>query len=188
MRTFISITLPLPTLEKIKNIQIDLQKGLQNGVSWISPNSIHLTLKFLGDTNNDQIAEISAGLREICTHVRPFMLTCGGLGCFPDNRHPSVIWVGIARDNSLNALVGEIEELCYTAGFPREKRMFSPHLTLGRIRTPLQSLDLEFLNNQMKNRSTLTISEIEVDEIDLMKSDLQPKGAIYSLLNSFAIT
>ncbi len=187
MRTFIAIPLPVEIIKKIEIVQNGLMKGIKSVVSWVQPNSIHLTLKFLGEVENSNVSTLTNKLTTVCRDVMPFSLTCGGLGCFPSPQRPKVIWVGITPDPKLNALVAKIEKSCTELGFSSENRTFNPHLTLGRVKTNLETSDLEFIRNKILEESRNALSSVEVSEIYLMKSDLSPRGAIYSVLSKIAI-
>lgn len=182
MRTFIAIPLPEELIENIKIIQNSLRIRLNSGVSWTAPNSIHLTLKFLGEAEEKRISDIAGQLQGLCEATPPFTLKCGGLGCFPNSRQPRVIWVGIDPEKQLIDLQAQIEERCAILGFSKEERSFSPHLTLGRKKSDLVRTESEFLQGKIREQSQQNKFLINVDEVLLIKSELRNTGAIYSIL------
>jgi 2'-5' RNA ligase len=184
IRTFIAIELD----ESIKDGLTQLQERLQgqasrDSVRWVRPEGIHLTLKFLGDVPADQIGEISRALQKSCQGFAPFSLSCGGLGCFPNLKHPNVVWVGIHEETgTLAQLQQAIEENVAPLGYPTEKRKFSPHLTLGRVQKRVGSGDLRRLGELVGASETGTWGQMEVRSVNLMRSDLRPSGAVYTRL------
>lgn len=178
MRSFICIELPERLRNRIGEIQTELRAYAAH-VSWVRPQNIHLTLKFLGHIAPHRIAEILSSIKPIVIRHPPFTLVPEGCGVFPHARSPRVFWLGIRDDSGvLSELQEEIECALETLGFPREKRPFTPHLTIGRVRLYRKPKDLtpKFL--------ALEFSEpaFEVDHITLMRSDLKPTGAIYTPL------
>ncbi|RMG55221.1 MAG: RNA 2',3'-cyclic phosphodiesterase [Acidobacteria bacterium] len=179
IRSFICIELPERLRHRIGEIQAEL-KTYAAHVSWVRPQNIHLTLKFLGHIEPHRIPEILGAIRPMVTRHPPFTLVPEGRGVFPHTRSPRVFWLGIRDDSGvLSALQEEIERTLEPLGFPREKRPFTPHLTIGRVRLYRKPKDLtpKFL--------ALEFSEpaFEVDHITLMRSDLKPTGAIYTPLD-----
>lgn len=184
IRTFIAIELD----ENIKDGLTGLQERLkgevsQGSVRWVRPEGIHLTLKFLGDVPADQIGEITEALRKSCQGFAPFSLSCGGLGCFPNFKHPRVVWVGIQEETkALARLHKSIEENVAPLGYPTEKRKFSPHLTLGRVQRRVSSGDLRRLGDLVAASEIGTLGQMQVRSVSLMRSDLRPSGAMYTRL------
>jgi 2'-5' RNA ligase len=104
-------------------------------MKWVDPESIHLTLDFLGSILPSRSSEILAAIGPVVRQRKPFGCGVGGLGAFPGIRGPRVLWLGVdARGTDLEALVIEIENALEPLGFPRERRPFRPHLTLARSR------------------------------------------------------
>jgi RNA 2',3'-cyclic 3'-phosphodiesterase len=182
MRTFIAIPLSEQTIEMIGRNQNDLRLNMGLGVSWVELNSIHLTLKFFGEVEESRISEISTELLNLSKYIQTFTLNCGGLGCFPNIRQPRILWVGIEPEKQLDILQTKIEAACFNKGFAKEGRKFSPHLTLGRIKTGLTLKEMEYLKDKITNRNIQDRSIINVKEILLYKSELKSTGAIYSVL------
>ena len=106
-------------------------------MSWTKPSNIHLTLKFLGGVETARINRVLKAVERASTGISPFEVEVSGAGCFPSPRSPRVLWVGIAVvPEALKNLYANIEHELAREGFPREKRAFSPHLTIGRMRSP----------------------------------------------------
>lgn len=184
IRTFIAVTVPADVQRQIADLQSKL-KTAGGKVSWPKPENIHLTLKFLGDTDERRLDEIASGLTGAAASVRPFMLQICGVGAFPNLKYPRVIWVGAASEgNQLSLLVHNIEERMSAVGFPKERRPFSAHLTLGRVK---DVHGIQPTIEKMQQYEKFDGGSFEVDIIHLIKSELHPAGSIYTSLRSIEI-
>lgn len=178
IRTFICIELPEELKTKIGDIQAPLKQH-SGSVSWVRPQNIHLTLKFLGMVEEQRLPDIVQVVREIAGKYSPFTLIPEGLGVFPHARSPRVFWLGIRDDSGTLAQMQEdLEENLEAVGFAREKRAFKPHLTIGRVRPYRKPKELTsaFL------AIAFSAEPFQVDHITVMQSDLKPTGAIYTPL------
>ena len=184
IRSFIAIEMSLPVKTKIEDIQNKL-KSSASDIRWAKADSIHLTLKFLGTIAEEQIPEISDSIESCCTTSAPFTLTVNTLGAFPGDKNPRVIWIGTEDGTgTLVSLQQCVEKKLSTIGFKEEKRAFSPHLTLGRIKSPKGKRDLMQRVAEHKNCECGTL---DVQEICLFKSDLKPGGAVHTKLKTFQL-
>lgn len=182
MRTFVAVEIPSTLQEEIGELQRELKKAGER-VSWTKTSNIHLTLKFLGNVPAEEIDHVGKVLAEIASTAEPFTFRVGRLGGFPNLRRPRVLWVGVDEPSGrLVALVEDIENRLHGLGFEKEKRKFSGHLTIGRVKS---SLSKSFL--QTLERTDLEGGEVAADEIVLMKSELHPRGAIYTPLRRIAL-
>ena len=184
IRTFIAIELDESIKDELTKLQERLKgEAPQGSVRWARSEGIHLTLKFLGDVPADQIDEITTALQKSCQGVAPFFLSCGGLGCFPNLKRPRVMWVGIQEETgTLAQLQKAIEENVAPLGYPIEKRKFSPHLTLGRVQRRVSSGDRRQLGELVGTLQIVTLGQMEVRSVNLIRSDLRPSGAVYTRL------
>jgi 2'-5' RNA ligase len=154
-------------------------------VRWVKPDNIHLTLKFLGPTDEGLVEPISAILANLCRRVPPFRPQIAGLGAFPNSRNPKVVWVGMPGGMiELAAFQQLLEDALAHLGFAREKRLFSPHLTLGRVKEGRGKKELEQLIEEYRNKDLGTVA---ADTIVFFKSDLQPSGPVYSALKTIRL-
>lgn len=180
IRSFIAIDLPQETREKLVAIQ-ELLRQSQAGVRWVKPGGIHLTLKFLGNILPAQVDKIAAAAAQVVVDEPPITLCAAGLGGFPSQRKPRVIWVGLRGEvDRLANIQAGFEKALEPLGFAREGRGFRPHLTIGRVK------DRHRLQSLIEAMSTLELPEFnsfDADEIILYKSDLRPTGAIYTKLH-----
>jgi RNA 2',3'-cyclic 3'-phosphodiesterase len=181
IRSFIAIELPPEVKSDLDSLQKMLITKQQDWIKWVSPESMHITLKFLGDVASDKIDEIKMGIEESSVGIPPFNLQIKGLGVFPNLKRMQIIWVGIAGDISyLKQIQKNIENNLSILGYPAENREFTPHLTLGRIRYSIPPLDQQKLAQLIEGYNFTSSHEIQVNSINLMKSQLTPRGPIYT--------
>ena len=135
IRAFIAIELPVPILDQLGQVEARLKPHMPlDCIRWVKPDSIHLTLKFLGQVPSDQIALILSSLRAAVASQHTFTLEVAEAGCFPNLHRPRVVWVGVQEhDHRLHGLQRAVENAIAPLGYPTEIRDFTPHLTLGRV-------------------------------------------------------
>jgi 2'-5' RNA ligase len=187
MRTFIAIPFNQEIIQKMSEIRKELKSGITKGVTWTDPTKTHLTLKFLGEIEVNQIVQINKALAAVVQATTSFEIFCSGIGCFPNFQQPRVVWVGIKHEQKLFALQSLIEKECYSAGLPKEDKNFSPHLTLGRVRENLTSSDLEFLQDIEKREQEREPVCLNVNEIALFRSQLFRTGPVYTQISAFKL-
>jgi len=185
IRSFIACELP----ETVKSSLVLIQKALQSVdpscAKWVDPNSIHLTLKFLGNVDVEKIESITKGLFEATQNVPPFQLELAGLGAFPNLRSVRVVWIGLKGDlDLLQKLQSQIEARISPLGFPPENRTFKPHLTLARVRETTSLMIRQSIGERLSQIKIERNSIIQVDSVSLMRSQLTRAGAVYSRLCS----
>ncbi len=184
MRCFISINLGDSLKREIGSATGALRQGNWD-VKWVSVENLHITLKFLGEVPEKLTEVIQQRLIGTSGRHIPFDLKLRSIGVFPDRKRPRVVWIDIVSPEELAKLQQAIEETLETLGFTREDRAFSPHLTIGRVRS-LRGRD--FLLKAMEALKDIDFGNISVDRIYLMKSDLKPAGAQYSVIAEFPLT
>jgi len=184
MRTFIAITLSEEIKEELKKIQ-DKLKLTNADVKWVDIKNIHLTLKFLGEVDEEKINKIIKILNEVSKEISGFNLSLGTLGVFPKLESARVIWVGLKKgDKETKEIAKILEEKLAKIGIPKEKRPFSSHITLGRVRSNLNLKNLvEEIKNLIENLDSFyKEKEFFVSKITLFKSTLTYQGPIYEIL------
>lgn len=185
MRTFIAIDLPSRLQEALSRLEKELQEA-RAPVTWVKPERIHLTLKFLGDVAPERIPEIQSRLDEVARKAPPFRLEPVGCGAFPTIRQMRVIWVGLEGDAmALSGLQQAVEAAMVQLGFKREERPFKPHLTLGRVKGRQH---LRLLQELLLDRQSFRAEAFDVTELVLYKSELRPEGAHYTPLSRKRLT
>ncbi len=179
IRAFVAIELSQDLLLHLRGLT-DQLRSLHLDGRIPRPESIHLTLKFLGQVDRDQVTSIQRALQESARQVAPFDLPIGGLGTFPDLRRPRVLWVGVGECQSLWKLKSSLEARLGGLGFPGDKRSFRPHLTLMRFKSvPSRERLVGFLRSETQVGE---LGVLEVTEIHLYQSVLKPQGAEYQKL------
>lgn len=145
---------------------------------------LHVTLKFLGDVKSAQIPAISRAVEQVCQPIEAFDVLLRGTGVFPHRRRPSVVWVGMENADALVQMATSLEDALKALGFPRERREFQPHLTVGRIRgrPPTDLFPLLDLHE------TTEFGTVPVTSVEVMQSELSPSGSIYTPLSSVSLT
>ncbi|MBI5848422.1 MAG: RNA 2',3'-cyclic phosphodiesterase [Nitrospirae bacterium] len=183
IRSFIAIKLP----EGLKRSIADLITELRNAgsdVSWVQAGNIHLTLRFLGSTDNALIPAIKERISKKLLHYSTFYIKIGGVGCFPSQRRPRVLWIGIENSDALKNMQKEVDLVVSEFGFEAEERPFSPHLTIGRVRS--QRGIAETIRRFTEFR-TADFGTFEVERIHIMKSELKPAGAQHTSIAEIPI-
>ena len=185
MRAFIALKLPAVVKTAINGIQQNLA-GYRFNVRWVKAENVHLTLKFLGDVDVHLIDSISAGVADAVAGITPFQLSAKGIGVFPKIKRARVIWAGLSGQMTvLNELQKSIEIKLAGIGFPREKRKFKGHLTLGRSKGVIDAAHLARAIEEFKAFKSETFT---VDRVTLFRSDLNPSGAVYTALREITLS
>lgn len=177
-RLFIAIDTPpsvRPALIEVRN----KMRAIRTDVKWESDDKLHCTLKFLGDTDGGLVPDLLQCLQEVAGTFSPLSVTYAGLGYFPNRRDPRIIWAGM-RDsqNSLTSLAGSIDHAVAAFGFERERRAFSPHVTLGRVK------GRHGIGELLDTLETITFDcpPVLIHEMLLVNSELRPSGSVYSIV------
>jgi len=181
IRSFIAIELPQNVQSGLGQIRSELERAEHPFIKWVNPESIHLTLKFLGNIPFNRVTEIAKAMDEATQGASPFHLEISGLGGFPNLKQPRVIWVGIKGEiDKLLSLQQNIDSALALLGFVREERYFMPHLTLARIKERASPAERKSLGELVVSTRFETSYPINVGAISLMRSQLTPEGAVYT--------
>ncbi len=148
-------------------------------IKLIEPQNIHITLKFLGDVDEILIDEIEQIMKDAVKEIKPFTMKLNGVGVFPNNNYVRVIWIGIKEAQILETIVKTIDEHLSKLGFKKEKRGFSSHLTIARVKSVKNK---QRLLETIEKYMNVEFSIQEVKSIKLMKSDLTSAGPIYTTI------
>lgn len=183
IRAFIAVELPEAVKRAIGALQKKLAVEPAGGIKWVVPGSVHLTLKFLGWVAPERIDEVKAAVARSVEPFAPFELGVVGVGAFPNLKRLNVVWCGLTGDlESLEQLQRVIEEQVSPLGFPTEKRAFSPHLTLARLRDEVAPEARRALAEKLAATKYEPGLAIPVASVSLMQSRLLPDGAVYRRL------
>ena len=177
-RGFIAVDIPRsPALD---GLAADLRKASPS-LKVVGTDQLHLTIKFLGDTEDGLVPEIVAAIRRAASGVRPFEIQVRGTGAFPSLSRMNVIWVGIEGAGPLAKIAEALEASLESLGFPRERRPWKAHLTLARVKG---SHDLRSVRRILESHATDLFGTSTVDALHLKKSELTPQGARYTIAES----
>ena len=153
-------------------------------VGWERPEKLHLTLKFLGDTAENQLAEVEEAVARAAAELDEFDLRLGAPGVFPNERGGRVLWIGVEDEKSnLARIAGRLEDGCGKIGFAKERRGYRPHLTIARLKEPAASRGLV----RRHLEALIEPVGLKISEIVIYESSLQPTGSIYRKLKTFAL-
>ncbi len=179
MRSFVAVDVPASIRQGLATLQARLRESGAD-VKWVRPESVHLTLKFLGEIRLEAVADIREALGKVIRRHEPFSVKVRGVGCFPRMNQPRVVWVGLCGDGGrLISLQREVESAMEMLGFPPEERGFRPHLTLGRVRSPKGRERLAGLVQALQEAE---VGEFQVRSLVQYQSELHPSGARYTPL------
>ena len=185
VRSFIAIELPDKLKLALTQLEAQLKSGQQPSVKWVDPYSIHLTLKFLGNIGIDRVGVITKAMEEAVRGMTPFHLEVKGLGVFPNLRRVQVAWVGVGGEVAhLSQLQQRVESSLAPLGFATESRPFTPHLTIARLRDRASPDERQSFGRLIAGTRFDAVYDLNVDCVNLMKSQLTREGAIHSRISS----
>lgn len=183
-RLFVAIDLPDVVRRELAALAVPLP-----GVAWTRPEQLHLTLRFLGDTEEERISALEAALARVA--VEPFLLPVEGTGVFPPRGLPRVLWVGLGRAHTrLFQLRQQVDDALLSVDRNLEMRSFQPHITLGRIRAnpPLDAMAQRKLAEFLRKQRAFEAPPFRVSEFRLYESELQPAGAVHTVRRRYALS
>ena len=172
IRCFIALQLPPALVEHLKRVSAQLQ-GLDLQGRFVRPESVHLTLKFLGDIEESRVDRFAARIEHCCQQCEAFELEAGGVGVFPNLKRPRVVWVGLRAGRELTELHRCLEDSLSQEGFEADQRPFHPHLTLLRLKSQRNAAKLASFIDRAAHQSL----KFPVKEVHLFQSLLRPDGA-----------
>jgi 2'-5' RNA ligase len=194
IRAFLAVELSLELQDELATVQRDLKQSIEaemkrdTRISWARPASIHLTIKFLGDMDEQVIDPLLVAVEQTIGSQMPVNVPLERLGAFPRPQSPRVLWVGPSENWERGAeatriaeLHGAIEQACEGLSFLRETRPFSPHLTLARIKVGERHIGVALAKTGVLD-GPLSLSSLAVESVVLMKSELKPTGSVYTKL------
>ncbi|HWQ54716.1 MAG TPA: RNA 2',3'-cyclic phosphodiesterase [Bryobacteraceae bacterium] len=181
MRLFTGFDLPAEVVRSLECVQQQLRPTAR--INWSPPRNLHITTKFIGEWPEERLGELKDALAALPPHA-PMRIAVRGLGFFPNPRSPRVFWAGIDAPPELAELAAETDRALAALGIPSEKRAFSPHLTLARIKEPLP---MEPLREAAAALPSTDFGEFTADRFWLYHSRLAPSGSVYTKLSEFPL-
>ena len=180
MRLFVALSISADVRQQL-SLLVDEFRRADSKPRWVNPANLHITLKFIGEVPAERLAAIRQSLAAVPVRASVH-LRLRGIGFFPNDRRPAVIWAGIDAPPELPALAGQIDEALGSCGIPREGRPFAAHVTLARSKETRLSQQLRALVEKTRDRS---FGEMTAGQFHLMESRLKATGAEYTTLDSF---
>jgi 2'-5' RNA ligase len=183
MRLFVALEVLTAVRENLASL-LQTLRAVSPQTRWVRSENLHVTLKFIGEAPETKLAGIRRALAGVRSE-QPVTLDFRGLGFFPNEKHPRVFWAGIAASPNLKTLAADVDGATGTLGISRERRPFSPHLTLARFEPPRlpEKLRAAILENAAREFGSLRASKFH-----LIESKLKPSGAEYTTVESFSFT
>ncbi len=188
IRVFIAAPIPLPAKLVLTQVIENLGGKIPSGVRWVNPDGIHLTIKFLGDVPPEEIVGITEAMFLAAAKISPFDVGLSGVGVFPNKREPRVLWAGVDGDlATLTQLQESTEQELAAAGYPKDRRRFNPHLTLGRVRAQSSEHTRRSIGPMVTSHQMPASDSWTVESVELIQSHLGPEGATYTTLTSASL-
>jgi RNA 2',3'-cyclic 3'-phosphodiesterase len=180
VRLFIAIEIPQSIRSTFASLLKDF-RAIAPQLKWVRAENLHVTLKFLGETDPAKLGPLQNALAAVRSPERVH-LEFRGLGFFPNEKRPRVFWAGMQSSTNLKSLAADIDQAAHRLGFPLEDRPFTPHLTLARFSLP--GIPPKFLQEIHEKRAQL-FGSLHAEDFHLIESKLKPAGAEYTTLQSF---
>jgi 2'-5' RNA ligase len=182
VRTFVALVIPKPWIPYLARVEEDLSARM-SGLSWVKPDNMHITIRFLGDLGDSGVRRVGESTRRGAGPHRAFPARLGELGAFPTVSRPRVLWMGLAEGSAESiALAKSVNQSLQGDGFGPPDKPFRPHITLARVRERAQGVET------MREYALPPLPEaVPLDRIVVMKSDLHPTGARYTALEEIRL-
>jgi 2'-5' RNA ligase len=180
LRTFVAVELAPEVRDRVAR-EVERLRACGGNVRWTPPGNVHLTLKFLGDTDRHLVPEVLRRLEGSARGTEPFTMELRGLAFFPKPVKPRIVACGVDEEaeRALAALASRIDEAVSPLGFKKDERAFRGHVTLGRVRSPK---GIKTLSDYLLTREGAPVGSQEVDSVALVMSELKRGGPVYTVL------
>ncbi|MCP3676900.1 MAG: RNA 2',3'-cyclic phosphodiesterase [Deltaproteobacteria bacterium] len=178
MRIFIAVGLPLEIVGTIAEVEGKL-KTTKGRIAWVKPENSHLTLRFLGEVEEGRIKDIHRAMLRAIVGIHTFSILLREVGVFPSINNPRVLWIGTDGGEQLGTIYDRLEEELEGIGIEKERRRFHPHVTIGRVR---HLAGKGALLDSIERLGEVESGKVPVEKILLFRSDLQPSGAVHTIL------
>jgi RNA 2',3'-cyclic 3'-phosphodiesterase len=185
VRLFVAVNLPEAEKHQLGKV-LDNLRQTTLPVRWVEPDSLHITLKFLGTVPETERPPLTRALERAVQGVAPFDVGLTGFGTFPGRGRPNIFWIGASARAVLAELQERVEEQTALLGFPREARPFHPHITIGRLKKDAVSPDAGLVDRILA--SLVYKSVVRVDSVDLMRSHIDSRGARYERIERHGLS
>ena len=176
MRLFIGVRIPDEIKERLSDISRKLKSKVREA-RIVSPENLHITLKFIGETAEGKIPKLTEIITKSLENNAPFTAKVEGAGVFPDERNARVFWIGVNTQGNLKKLSAAIETALAREGISKEEKRFKEHITIARFKSPPKNA---FLKELLEKHEEEVFGEMDVKEVELIKSDLGRSGSSYT--------
>jgi 2'-5' RNA ligase len=184
LRVFVALDIPAALQGRLGPVT-DRLRRLPGKARWVAAPHLHLTLRFLGEVSRQKVALATAAVERVAARHTSFPLGLAGLGVFPEQGPPSVVWVGVSDGrHELSELQADLEAELELAGFPPEDRPFTPHLTLARLR----DADGGAWRAAIRELGREPVLSFEVREVQVIRSELTRRGPVYTPLSAASLS
>ena len=186
IRAFVCVCIDEGGMDQIAGFIDGLRKF--TGFKWVARDNLHITLKFLGEIEPEQVTRLDTNLSRI-GGIRPFRATLSGVGAFPNLSSPRALWIGVGEGSEeMSKLAASVEKAAAASGFDEERRAFHPHLTLARARTDSRRGDrIQMPDELAEMLKSCPLPSWTCDSFTLMRSDLSPGGPAYTPIADFSL-
>ena len=185
MRTFIAVDFSPEVIRKINNVITFFKTQTpEKALKWVAPENLHLTVKFLGDVPDNKIEQVKMLINQSLQNVKSFEIGVEGLGMYPNPGSPRVVWLGITCGEPLKEIKKKLDLQLQKADIEPERRSFSPHLTIARVRRNADKQTVKEIGEALSKFKVDSLGKCRINHVILYKSELTPKGPIYSPLLS----
>ena len=187
IRSFVAIPIPAEIRRRLAEVEKDLMPS-RAGVKWVPEDNFHVTLKFLGYVEPERLEAVARGVETAVQGAGPFEVELAEVGAFPKISRPSVIWVGVKKGGQeMITLADRVDAEMAKIGFERETRPFSPHITVGRVKSPRNRgwppENLDRLRELIERHQNREVGSFGVEQVNIMRSELRITGPIYSVIS-----
>ena len=184
LRAFIAVELPLEIRQNVQQATLSLRRDLGTLIRWVAVENMHLTLKFLGDIQSENVEVLTQLIHTQADSFNSFDIHLSGIGSFPGPKRPRVIYIGIQAPAELEAFQRQMESATHRLGYKAEERAFAPHLTIGRVRQHVSADDQQKIRRALEELAIDSLGTARVNSVHLYKSDLKPIGPVYTKIFS----
>lgn len=186
LRAFWAIELSEEIRSSLREFQDRIRTHLPP-LGWVKPESLHLTIKFLGEIDEEDVLSIQQAVKNCIKSCSPFSLQIEGIGGFPSLKQPRVLWAGVSGQVAeLQSLVSQVEEALIPLGFPSESKIFRGHLTLARIKQASRGIGMALAKSKALEEH-IFFGILQVHQLCLFRSELKPTGAVYHRLTEIQL-
>lgn len=182
IRSFFACEISSTNLSAISQLLENLKAVSPKPAKWVNPDNMHLTIKFIGEFNPSDLEDMRSTLEKALSSLPSFNLEIKGMGAFPSLSKPKVVWLGINADNTLFKLVKIVNNETEKYGYVSEKRPFSAHITLGRVKPYASLEEIKTIGSVIRLNKDIVIGSQRIEDLYFFRSDLTPKGPVYQTL------